>query len=201
MLDAVCRGARACGLIDERPEGAVDATGYESRHVSAHYRTKLPHTKAFTVPHFPKLTVLCHTGSFLWVAAEVSQGPSNDSPDFGPTVMDGSIRVPFDRLLADAAYDSVNHHHLCREVLGIRSLVVPVNQRGSRRWPRDRYRRQLKRRFPCRVYRRRVLVESAFSQDKRTLGSALRGRSDKARAQELLMRVLTHNLMILQWLN
>lgn len=175
----------------------MDATGYEARHVSVHYRNKRPNTKTFLTPAFPKLTVLCHTSSYLWVAATVSQGPSNDAPEFAPTVMDGSLRIDWDRILADMAYDSEPHHELCREI-GIRSLVVPINARGTRKWPTTRYRRQLKRRFPNRIYRNRVHVEGAFSQDKRQLGSALRARSDDARGQELLLRVLVHDLMILK---
>jgi len=131
------------------------------------------------------------------VAAAVSQGPSNDAPEFAPTLLDGSLRVDWDRILADMAYDSEDHHELCRGV-GIRSLVVPINQRGTRKWPKTRYRRQLKRRFPKNVYKHRVHVEGAFSQDKRQLGSALRARSDDARTQELFLRVLVHDLAILK---
>ena len=72
--------------------------------------------------------------------------------------------------------------------------MAPINSRGSRKWPKTRYRRQLKRRFPKIVYRERVHVEGAFSQDKRQLGSALRARSDDARAQELFLRDLVHDL-------
>jgi len=131
------------------------------------------------------------------LAAQVSQGPSNDAPEFGPTLLDGSLRVNWDRILADKAYDSEAHHQLCRDV-GIRSSVVPINSRGTRKWPKTKYRRQLKRRFPKNVYHGRVHVEGAFSQDKRQLGSALRARSEDARAQELFLRVLVHDLMILK---
>lgn len=176
----------------------VDSTGYEARHVSLHYRSKKRNTRCFWAHRFPKLTVLCHTRSYLWLAAQVGQGPTNDSPDFAPTVMEGALRIALDQVLADAAYDSEPHHEFCREFLGIRSLVTPINMRRTRKWPTGRYRRQLKRRFPRRVYGQRVHVESSFSQDKRQLGSALRARSDDARAQEVLLRVLVHDLMILR---
>lgn len=198
MLDALVERAERCGLIVGKVQAAADSTGYEARHVSLHYRSKHPHTRAFWASTFPKLTVLCHTGSYLWLSGQVSRGPSNDSPDFAPAVMDAATRISLDQVLADAAYDSELHHELCRELLGIRSLVVPINMRKTRKWPKGRYRRSLKRRFPCRVYRRRVHVESSFSQDKRQLGSVLRARSEGARTQEILLRVLVHNLMILK---
>jgi hypothetical protein len=152
----------------------------------------------FKARGYAKLTVLCHIGSYLWAAGEVSRGPSNDSPQFLPAVVSASEVLSLDRVLGDGAYDSERHHWFCRKVLGIRSTVIPVNLRGQRTWPKAKYRRQLKRRFLNRVYRRRVHVESSFSQDKRQLGSALRARTELGRLHEARLRVMTHNLMILR---
>jgi transposase len=105
--------------------------------------------------------------------------------------------VSFDRVLADMGYDAEANHRLCREELRIRSSVIPVNRRRTRKWPRAKYRRQMRRRFPNRVYGGRAQVESVISRNKRRLGSALRARKPEAQARESLMRVLTHNIMIL----
>jgi transposase len=40
-------------------------------------------------------------------------------------------------------------------------------------------------------------IESGFSQHKRRLGSALTARGDASQGRELVLRVLTHNLMLL----
>jgi transposase len=109
-----------------------------------------------------------------------------------------SLGVTWDRLLGDAAFDSEENHRLCREDLGVRSTVIPLNRRNSgRKWPKTRYRRQMKKRFHKRKYGQRWQAESAFSRHKRRLGSALRGRSDTARQRECYLRVLTHNIMLL----
>jgi transposase len=109
-----------------------------------------------------------------------------------------SLVVTWDRVLADAAFDSEENHRLCREDLGARSTVIPLNRRNSgRKWPQTRYRRQMKKRFHRRKYGQRWQVESAFSRHKRRLGSALRARSDAARGRECYLRVLTHNIMLL----
>ncbi|MCI0755760.1 transposase, partial [Teichococcus vastitatis] len=47
-------------------------------------------------------------------------------------------------------------------------------------------------------YHQRWHIESGFSQHKRRLGSALRARGHQAQQRELILRVLTHNLMILR---
>lgn len=141
--------------------------------------------------------MLCHTGSYLWLGADVARGPGYDSPHLIPVVAQASHGLTWDRILADAAYDSESNHRVCRETLGVRSTVIPVNSRGHRRWPRGRYRRQMRRRFLRRVYGHRAHVESSFSQHKRVLGSALSNRSEASRIVECLFRVLTHNVMIL----
>ena len=141
--------------------------------------------------------MLCHTSSYLWLAAEVARGPGYDAPHLIPVVTQGSKELQWDRILADAGYDSEDNHRVLRNTLGVRSTVIPVNMRGHRRWPSGKYRRQMRRRFPRKVYGHRAHVESSFSQHKRVLGSALANRSEATRIVDCLFRVLTHNLMIL----
>ena len=123
-----------------------------------------------------------------------------------PVMAQASLLLGHDGVLADAAFDSEEGHRYCREELGVRSPVIPLNRRsGGRKWPRTRWRRQMVRRLrkkprgsrSRRVYGQRWQAESAFSRHKRLLGSALRGKSDAARERECHLRVLTHNLMLL----
>jgi hypothetical protein len=51
--------------------------------------------------------------------------------------------------------------------------------------------------FPNASYQERRQVESVFSQQKRRLGSALTTRSRATQESEMVLRVLTHNLLIL----
>lgn len=188
------------GLIDAKPEGAVDSTGLEDHHASRHYLTHRSTSRSFRAGCWLKLTVLCHTRSYLWLGADVGRGPGYDSPHLIPVVAQASVDLVWDRILADAAYDSESNHRVCRETLRVRSTVIPVNSRGHRRWPNGVYRRQMRRRFPQRVYGHRAHAEGSFSQHKRVLGSALRNRTESSRAYECLFRVLTHNVMILAYL-
>ncbi len=188
--------ARGLALIDERPEGAVDATGLEARHASSYYVDRNGY-RPFRRRKWPKLTVVCHTATHLLAGVVVRRGPSNDSPQFAQAVQQAAAHVAFDRLLADAAYDAEHNHRLCGEELGIRSTVIPLDERRAKGPPTGRYRAQMARRFLRRVYGQRWQVESAIRRNKRLLGSALRARTDQTQAHECLVRVLTHNLMIL----
>jgi Transposase DDE domain len=202
-LQATVR-AEERGLIDERPTAAVDATGLDSRHTSRYFfkRAGRKHTSRL----WTKLTVACDTASHFFAGATVSTGPSNDSPQLRPAMAQASLVITWDRVLADAAFDAEEHHRYCREELGVRSTVIPLNRRGQgRKWPKTRYRRQMVKRFrkkprksrSKRVYGQRWQAESAFSRHKRRLGSSLGGRSDASRERECRLRVLTHDLMLL----
>jgi Transposase DDE domain len=188
--------ARDGGLIGERPEAAGDATGLESRHTSRYFFKRAG--RRLSAQSWVKLTVACDTASHFFTAATVTLGPSNDSPQFRPILHQACLAVSWDRVLGDAAFDSEENHRLAREDLGIRSTAIPLNRRNrGRKWPKTKYRRQMKRRFPRRKYGQRWQVESAFSRHKRRLGSALSSRSEAARERESRLRVLTHNLMLL----
>ena len=61
-----------------------------------------------------------------------------------------------------------------------------------------RYRRQMLNRFPRKTYGQRWQIETAFSMIKRLLGVALRSRRPYALNREILLRVMTINLMIIR---
>jgi hypothetical protein len=191
--------ARACGLIERKPEAAIDATGLESRHASRHYLLRRAEYRPFVWRHWPKLTLVCHTRTHLIVGAVFSQGPSGDSGQFGPAVRQASRHLPIDRLLGDTAYDGEHNHRLAREDLGIRSTLIPLNRRNTgRRWPKTTYRREMKTNFDRLVYGQRWQVESTISRHKRRLGSALRNRREASQERESFLRIVTHDLMILR---
>jgi len=187
---------RVAALTGPEPQAAVDSTGLEAHRSSTYYRTRRA-SRQKCWRSWPKLTVVCETHSHLWAGALVTRGPDNDSPQFPEAVRQAARRVKFRRLLADGAYDAEHHHRLCREELGIAETIIPINLRG-RGAPHDGYRLQMHQAFAKDLYGQRWQVESAFSRNKRLLGSALRARSVQAQADECLIRVLTHNLMILR---
>ena len=198
------RQARERGLIPPKRRGVIDATGYEARHASRYDVRR--QGKRRRQKFRPRRSAVLETASHLFLSAHVTRGPSQDSPQLKPTARAAATRCPLDTLLGDTAYDAEHNHAFGREELGIRSTVFPLNRRNSgRRWPQTRYRRQMKKRFRRRrgrrrhrrVYGQRWQIESGFSRKKRLLGSALRARQWACQKKEILLRVLTHNLMLL----
>ena len=126
----------------------------------------------------------------------------SDAPDFEPLLFDAWRRHPRLRtVLADAGYDSEANHTIARHDMCVRSLIKPTVGRRSKKPPAGYYRRLMKRQLKGsqrgKKYGQRAQSETANSMLKRNLGDALRARSPKARQNELLLRMITHNLSLL----
>jgi transposase len=154
---------------------------------------------------WPKLTALVDTRTHLFLAASVVRGPRQDAPHLIPAVRQATKGVAIDTLLGDAGYDSEANHATPRQELGVRSTLIALNWRGSRKWPQTKYRRQMVRRFQKkprksrskRLYGQRWQVESAFSRNKRRLGASVAAIKWANQKTEVLLKVLAHNIMLL----
>lgn len=104
-----------------------------------------------------------------------------------------------------AKFPAVFHipsHRIIDAVTGIGRSIIALNRRYTeRRWPKTSYRHALRQRFPRFLCQQRRHIESGLSQHKRRLGSALTARGHQAQRRELILRVLTHNLMIFRSAN
>ena len=103
---------------------------------------------------------------------------------------------------ADPGFDSEDNHSIARRDMGIRSVIPPDTGRPSDKPPATRYRRLMRPRFDRgadqATYGQRWQVETVNSMIKRNLGSALRARTARRRSRELLLRCITHNIMVLK---
>ncbi|MBN9517288.1 transposase [bacterium] len=154
--------------------------------------------------HWPTPTVVADAATHRVLAAEVVRAPTHDAPHLIPAVRAAVARAPVDTVLADAGYDAEENHATCRGELGARATVIALNWRGSRKWPRAKYRRQTVRRFRKtpkrsrgrRVYGQRWQVESVFSRGKRRLGAATASVTCANQQTEVLLKVIVHNIML-----
>lgn len=182
---------------------AVDSTGYDARPVSRYFVFRSG--RRGRQKRWPKLTAVVDTRTHLFLSASVTRGPTQDAPHLIPAVRQAITRAAIDTLLADAGYDSEDNHATPRNQLGVRSTVIALNWRGSRKWPRAKYRRQMVRRFrkkprtsrSKRIYGQRWQIESVFSRNKRRLGASVAAIKWVNQKTEILMKVLTHNIMLL----
>ena len=155
------------------------------------------------VRYLPKLSLAVDAASHVILAAIASTGAGGDQP-----FLDGLLYHAWRRtggrvrcVVADAGYDSEDNHRIARRDMGVRSIIPPKSGRSTSKPPTEPMRRNLHHRFKrgadARAYGQRWQSETANSLIKRNLGSAMRAHTAVGRRHELLLRVLTHNIMLL----
>lgn len=214
----VLRRAQRAGLLRGTRLAAIDATALDARYASTHYRYRYSprYQQAYAQlhggrrpapdhwrPRHPKLTVAVDVRTHLILGAVPGWGPTHDLAGFAPALTQAQAQLTalglrLRGVVADAGYDAEAVHVLCRETLGIPVTAIPLNPRTcGRAGPRTRWRRRMYTAFPRGLYQQRRQVESVFSRLKRRLGAALTARQAPTQQQELALRVLTHNLLLL----
>jgi Transposase DDE domain len=223
MLDLQTQWAEQQKLIKGRIKPvAFDSSMFESRHVSRHFekrqrqsergaRKKRRKTggksagdrrRSRVVRGLPKLSLAVATSCHLILAARATTGGGGDQRFFEPLLFDAWRRVNIKTAVADAGYDSEDNHCIARQDMGVRSIIPPNSGRPTEKLPTARHRRNMhlrfKRKADQKIYGQRWQAETVNSMIKRNLDSALRARTPGRRSRELLIRVVTHNIMILQ---
>lgn len=180
---------------------AIDSTGLEAGHTSRYFvkrreRGEKNLYQATTYKRFPKLALACDTATHLISGALSLRGPSPDVAHFKKLVKEMiSINVP-KILLADAGYDSEESHRFAREEHGMRTLIPPLIGRRTDKLPGGKYRKIMARHFNKKLYGQRWQSETVMSMIKRNLGEELSGKSYWSQCREMMLKVFTHNVMI-----
>jgi len=204
LLDATIARARPRRRRKRRPRvkrSAVDSSGFEAHHVSHYFvRRRAKGRKDWqitTYKTFPKLAVLAECSSHLVLAAIAQRGPGPDITHFQRIVCQAYRRARMETLLADAGYDAEWVHCVAREDLGIRTIIPPKIGRPTDKAPTGYYRRVMSQRIHLTSYGQRWQVETTISMIKRRLGSAVNARSYWSQCRALMLKAVTHNILIL----
>src|SRR4051794_14637484 len=200
MFEAVLARALRDKVRKRRvPLAAIDGTGMESRHVSRYYvkrRSKTgTGTQETTYSKYPKVVLVTDCRTHLVLAAVPGRGPASDLVLFKAALKEAAGRARIGTLLADADFDGEWVHEHVRSY-GIRTLIPPERGRPSEKPPAGRWRRRMRQRFDKSKYGQRWQTETVNSMIKRRLGSALRARGYWSQCREIILRVVTHNVMI-----
>lgn len=191
---------RRCRKISERT--AADQGHHANQPVKpGKWGASVNASRRHHVSSMPKLSVAVACASHAILAAKVRTGNGSDAPDFDDLLYHAWKRAPVRVVVADAGYDSESNHRVARHDLGVRSIIALGIGRPTSKLPSGRWRRHMARRrqrgADQKHYRHRAQSETVHSMIKRNLGSALRSRTPERREQEMMLRVLTHNIMLL----
>ncbi len=193
---------RVLGRRRRVKRAAMDSSGFECGHTSHYYARR--RTKGATAQEkvrysrYAKLEAAFDVETHLILGAIPRRGPAVDTDRFIPLLDEALGQVRIAAALADAGYDSEGNHRHARERCGVKSFIPAEAGRPSRKLPTGRYRRQMKQRLnkDYGQYGQRWQAETGFSMIKRRLGSALGARSYASQCCELMLLVLSYNLML-----
>ena len=155
-----------------------------------------------TLKRLPKLSLAVATACHLILAARATTGAGSDHPHFAPLLSAARARAAVAVVVADAGYDSEANHRFALDVMGVAGVIPPSTGRPSAKGPVGPRRAAMRARFAAGrdddTYGQRWQVETVNSMVKRNLGSACRATTARRRSYELLLRCVTHNIMILE---
>lgn len=206
-LDALFRGflhmaIKMKALKKHISLSAIDGTGFETRHISSYFvkrRAKGEKNvyQMTTYTRYPKAGIIVDCRSHLVISVVPERGAGPDIKHFKKAITEAEKNIHLAILTADAGYDGEAAHCFAREK-GIRTIIPPLIGRKSDKLPKGKWRKVMATRFNKKLYGQRWQVETVNSMIKRNLGSALRARSYWSQCRELMIRFLTHNVMILR---
>ena len=205
LIDQTLR--RLCRRARHVRYAAVDSSGFEAHHASRYFiwrtsaknKGKTP-KKRHSYRRYGKLMLIISCATHAILAAVPSAGPTPDVDQLDGVMAELPPTITLGNMVGDAGFDSAHNHGLLRDYHGMRSTIPATAGRplkDPKALPADKYRRLMKTRFNKKAYRQRPQVETVFSMLKRNLGSALRGRSHWSRCRDMLLRVITHNIMLI----
>jgi hypothetical protein len=197
LLAASLQQSREGGLLDEGHDlAAVDSTCLESRHVSEHYLHRIGKENRC----YHKLAEVVDVGSHLCLSHWCGMGPSPDQPHLRVVMRRAKTHHPaLAGVVADAGYDGERYQRYLFERLGVVGIVKhggrPIHDPHQR--PGGFHRGLMAEHWPQHLYNQRAQVETRISMHKRLLGSHLTARKKRTRTQQMWLRSITLNLMII----
>ena len=177
---------------------AVDSTGFGLQSFYRHFSAKYGHDQ-FSRDYL-KLHVMVGTRTNVVTAAEVTDRHTHDAPMLPALVAETANHFDVKQVSADKGYSS--HRNVATITgFGAQPLVAfkttAVGDSKSRIWNKAFHYFMLNRDEFLARYHRRSNVESTFSAMKRKFGDTIRSKTPVAQRNELLLKVLCHNLCCL----
>ncbi len=192
----------AMPLNDIETKFAVDSSGFRTTRFGE-YCKQVHHTDK--KHKWVKLHICCGVKTNIITAVEIGdEHHSSDTTQFKPLVTETSnIGFRIDEVSADKAYPSIANYNAVRELGG--SAYIPFKSNTTALTKGNKA--KLWRRMYCyfvmnreefmQHYHLRSNVESTFFMIKAKFGDFVRSKSKTAQANELLLKVLCHNLCVL----
>lgn len=199
--------ASAAPLRSVESTFAVDSTGFGTQQYYRHFTAKYGHEQ---MSHdWLKLHALIGTTTNVIAAATVTDRNAHDSPQFAPLMQVGAESFDVATVTADKAYCSRANVALAAHLgsspyialrsnaqrSAVNSFNAPQRKPDTTAWRWLWHTYNLRRDEFLARYHARSNAESTFSSMKRVFGDTLRSKGRVAQTNELLLKVIVHNIV------
>jgi transposase len=149
-----------------------------------------------------KAHLMCGVKTNIVTSVEISDAHAGDSPYFKPLVETTSRNFVMQEVSADKAYSSSKNLQLVlvKQAMPYIDFKSNANAKGKQQsavWKRMYHYYQYNQESFMRSYHKRSNVETTFSMIKRKFGERLRSKHKTAQVNEVLCKILCHNLCCL----
>lgn len=149
-----------------------------------------------------KAHIMCGVKTNIITAVEITDAHGGDSPQFGPLVEATSKNFLMNEVSADKAYSSSKNLQLvlvkgAQPYIPFRSSTTGKSANATSVWKHMFGLYQNNRDWFMQHYHKRSNVESCFSMIKAKFGQRLRSKTSTAQKNELLCKILAHNICCL----
>jgi len=181
---------------------AVDATGFGISRYETFFSIKLQNDRKMRL--FRKCHAVCGVITNVITSVETSRGTVSDQVFFQSLVQNTSRNFPIREIMADKGYLSKKHYNLVRDLGAIAYIPFKKDSTGGSKSGGDsytwramfRYFRDHREEFLTK-YHKRSNIESCFSMIKRKFGNNLKCKKETSQDNEILAKVLCHNICVL----
>jgi transposase len=178
---------------------AVDSSGFSTCNFVRWYSYKYGSGKK-DAHDWLKLHIMVGVTTHVITSVEISDRDSHDTNYFRPLVTDTARNFNLREVSADKAYATRDNLRLVESVGAKPYVSFRSNTRGDSKcatWNRIFHYYSFNREEYMTHYHKRSNVESAFSMIKSRFGERLRSKTHAAQVNEVLCKVLCHNLVCL----
>ena len=176
---------------------AIDSSGFSTSKFVRWFDIKYGQPRQKQV--WVKTHIACGTRTNVVTAVRILDKDAADSPQFAPLIQDTAKGFKIGEVSADKAYASLENFEAVAACGGTGFLAFKSNTTGSvgglfqKMFHYFQYRRE---EF-LGHYHKRSNVESTFSMIKRKFGDAVRSKCEVAMTNEVLCKILAHNICCL----
>ena len=176
---------------------SVDSTGFRTTTFGAYCEDKYGKSKEH---HWLKAHMCAGAKTNIIASIAITDGNSNDSPQFGPLIRKTAQGFTIDEVTADMAYSSRANLQTVANAGG--KAYIPFKKSatgkagGSTLWKEMYHYFQLNRDEFMEHYHKRSNIESTNAAIKRKFGETLKSKNPTAQVNELLAKIVAYNLTV-----